>query len=119
MAKNLGDSNVLVFANTMVDNFYFVIFVCKYPYAVAPSFSILVAIGIFATNGGDGGALRLMGHSHPIFPPIKGFFIQNQCFDIGNLFYFTLRDAILEWGKIFMQFHPSFNFEKLEMAFCK
>jgi hypothetical protein len=60
-----------------------------------------------------------MGHSHPIFPPTKGFFIQNQCFDIVNIFYFTLRDAILEWGQIFMQFHPSCNFEELEMAFCK
>jgi hypothetical protein len=79
----------------------------------------LVVIIIVATNGGNGGALKLMGHSHPIFPPIKGFIIQNQCFDIVNLFCFTLRDAILEWGKIFLQFHPSSNFEELEMAFRK
>jgi hypothetical protein len=79
----------------------------------------LVAIKIVATNGGDGGAPRPMGHSHPTFPPIEGFFIQNQCFDIVNLFYFTLKDVILKWGEIFMLFHPSCIFEELEVTFCK
>jgi hypothetical protein len=36
-----------------------------------------------------------------------------------NLFCFTLRDAILEWGENFMQFHPSCTFLELEVAFCK
>ncbi len=34
-----------------------------------------------------------------------------------NLFCFTLRDAILEWGKKFMQSHPSCIFLELEVAF--
>jgi hypothetical protein len=55
MAKILGDFSVLVLANTMVNSFYFARFplqVHLYPYAVAPSFSILVAIRVVATNGG-------------------------------------------------------------------
>jgi len=97
MATILRDFSVFVLANTMVNSFYFARFpfqVHLYPCVVAPSFSSLVAIIIVAMNGGNGGALRLMGHSHPIFPPIKRFFIQKQ-------------------------FHPSCNFEELEMAFCK
>ncbi len=98
MAIILGDSSVLVLANAMANSFYFARLpfqIHLYPYAIVPSFSILVAIIIVATNGGDGWALRLVGHSHPIFPPIKGYFIQNQCFDIVNIFCFTLRDANL------------------------
>jgi hypothetical protein len=36
-----------------------------------------------------------------------------------NLFCFTLRDVILEWGENFMQFHPGCIFLKLEAAFYK
>ncbi len=36
-----------------------------------------------------------------------------------NLFYFTLRYVILEWGKKFMQFHSGCTFLELEAAFCK
>jgi hypothetical protein len=36
-----------------------------------------------------------------------------------NSFCFTLRDAILEWGENFMQFHPSCSFMELEVTFCK
>ncbi len=39
--------------------------------------------------------------------------------NIMNLFYFTLRDAILEWSKKLMQSHPSCIFLELEVAFCK
>jgi len=39
--------------------------------------------------------------------------------DIVNLFCFTLKDAILEWGKNFIQSHPSWTFLELETAFCK
>jgi len=36
-----------------------------------------------------------------------------------NMFYLTLRDAILEWGKIFMQFHLGYIFLELETTFYK
>jgi hypothetical protein len=36
-----------------------------------------------------------------------------------NFFCFTLRDAILEWGENFMQFHLECTFAKLEVVFCK
>jgi ubiquinone biosynthesis protein COQ9 len=39
--------------------------------------------------------------------------------DIINLFVFTLRDNILEWGKNYAQNHPNYTFEELEQAFCK
>ncbi len=39
--------------------------------------------------------------------------------DIVNLFCFTLRDAILEWGENCMQFHLNCTFLELEVAFCK
>jgi sugar phosphate permease len=39
--------------------------------------------------------------------------------DIINLFGFTLRDSIFEWGKKYIQNHPNFTFEELEQAFCK
>jgi len=54
MATILGESGVFVLANTMANSFYFARFplqVCLYPYAIAPSFPISVAIGIIATNG--------------------------------------------------------------------
>ncbi len=34
--------------------------------------------------------------------------------DIINLFDFTLRDSISEWGKNYVQDHPNCTFEKLE-----
>jgi len=78
METILGDSIVLMLVNNMVNSFYFARYplqVHLYPYVVAhASFFISVAIKIVATNGGDGGAPRPMGHSHPIFPPIEGFF---------------------------------------------
>jgi hypothetical protein len=37
--------------------------------------------------------------------------------DIVNLFCFTLRDAILEWGENFMQSHLKCSFAKLEATF--
>jgi hypothetical protein len=39
--------------------------------------------------------------------------------NIMNLFCFTLRNAILEWGENFIQFHSSCIFLELEVAFCK
>jgi hypothetical protein len=36
-----------------------------------------------------------------------------------NLFYFTLRNVILEWNKKFIQFQLSCTFLKLEVAFSK
>ncbi len=36
-----------------------------------------------------------------------------------NLFYFTLKDVILEWGKKFMQSHPGYIFLELEATFYK
>jgi hypothetical protein len=39
--------------------------------------------------------------------------------DIINLFGFTLRDNISEWGENYVQDHPNCIFEKLEQAFCK
>jgi hypothetical protein len=38
---------------------------------------------------------------------------------IMNLFGFTLRDIIFEWGKNYVQDHPNYIFEELEQAFCK
>jgi hypothetical protein len=39
--------------------------------------------------------------------------------DIVNLFGFTLRDNVCEWGKNYVQDHPNYTLEKLEQAFCK
>ncbi len=39
--------------------------------------------------------------------------------DIINLFGFTLRDNILEWGENFVQDHPNYTFDELEQAFYK
>jgi hypothetical protein len=39
--------------------------------------------------------------------------------NIINLFCFTFRDAILEWGENFMQSHLGCTFAKLEVTFCK
>jgi hypothetical protein len=39
--------------------------------------------------------------------------------DIINLFGFTLRDNIFEWGENYVQNHPNYIFEKLEQTFCK
>jgi hypothetical protein len=36
-----------------------------------------------------------------------------------NLFCFTFRVAILEWGKKFMQIHLGYIFLELEVTFCK
>lgn len=37
----------------------------------------LVALKV-VTSEGDGGAPKLVWHSHPIFPPTKGFYTKNQ-----------------------------------------
>jgi hypothetical protein len=39
--------------------------------------------------------------------------------DIINLFGFTLRYDILEWGKKFVHDHFNCTFKELEQAFCK
>ncbi len=39
--------------------------------------------------------------------------------DIINLFSFTLKDIIFEWGENCVQDHPNYTFEELEQAFCK
>jgi hypothetical protein len=39
--------------------------------------------------------------------------------NIFNLFCFTLKDVILEWGEIFIQSHPNYTFVKLEATICK
>ncbi len=39
--------------------------------------------------------------------------------DIINLFGFTFKDNIFEWGENFVQNHPNCIFEKLEQTFCK
>jgi hypothetical protein len=39
--------------------------------------------------------------------------------DIVNMFYFTLRNAMSEWGETFMKFHLVCKFEELKVAFCK
>jgi len=39
--------------------------------------------------------------------------------DIMNLFRFTLKDSIFEWGESYVQDHPKCIFEKLEQTFCK
>jgi hypothetical protein len=39
--------------------------------------------------------------------------------NIINLFGFTFRDIIFEWGENFIQDHPNCTFEKLEQIFCK
>jgi hypothetical protein len=38
--------------------------------------------------------------------------------DIINLFGFTLRDNISEWGENYVQDHPNCTFEELEQTFC-
>ncbi len=37
--------------------------------------------------------------------------------NIIDLFGFTLKDSILEWGKNFIQNHPNYTFKELEQAF--
>jgi hypothetical protein len=39
--------------------------------------------------------------------------------DIINLFSFTLRDNIFEWGENYVQDNPNYTFEELEQTFCK
>jgi hypothetical protein len=39
--------------------------------------------------------------------------------DIINLFGFTLKDNIFEWGENYVQNHPDYTFEKLEQTFYK
>jgi hypothetical protein len=39
--------------------------------------------------------------------------------NIINLFGFTLKDTISEWGENYVQDHPNCTFEELEQAFCK
>ncbi len=39
--------------------------------------------------------------------------------DIINMFGFTLRNNIFEWGENFVQNHPNCTFEKLEQTFYK
>jgi hypothetical protein len=39
--------------------------------------------------------------------------------DIINLFGFTFKDNIYEWGENYVQDHPNYTFEKLEQRFCK
>jgi hypothetical protein len=39
--------------------------------------------------------------------------------DIINLFGFTLKDCIFEWGENYIQDHQNYNFEELEQAFYK
>jgi hypothetical protein len=39
--------------------------------------------------------------------------------DIINLFGFTLKDNISEWGENYVQDNPNCTFEKLEQSFCK
>jgi hypothetical protein len=38
--------------------------------------------------------------------------------NIINLFGFTLKDTISEWGENYVQDHPNCTFEELEQAFC-
>jgi hypothetical protein len=44
---------------------------------------------------------------------------EKQDVDIMNLFFFTLRDSILEWGKKIMQSHLGCIFLKLKTTFYK
>jgi hypothetical protein len=39
--------------------------------------------------------------------------------NIINLFGFTLKDNIFEWGENYVQNHPNYTFEELEQTFCK
>lgn len=39
--------------------------------------------------------------------------------NIMNMFWFTLKDAILEWGENFMQSHLNCTFLELEVEICK
>ncbi len=39
--------------------------------------------------------------------------------DIINMFGFTFKDNIYEWGENNVQDHLNYNFEKLEQTFCK
>jgi hypothetical protein len=38
--------------------------------------------------------------------------------DIINLFGFTFKDNIFEWGENYVQKHPNCTFEELEQTFC-
>jgi sugar phosphate permease len=38
---------------------------------------------------------------------------------IVNLFCFIIRNAISEWGEIFMKTHLVYRFEKLKVTLCK
>jgi len=39
--------------------------------------------------------------------------------DIINMFGFTFKDNIYEWGENYVQDHPNCTFEELEQTFCK
>ncbi len=39
--------------------------------------------------------------------------------NIINLFGFTLKDSIFEWGENYVQDHPNCTFEELEQTSCK
>jgi hypothetical protein len=39
--------------------------------------------------------------------------------NIINLFGFTFKNNIFEWGENYVQDHPNYIFEELEQAFCK
>ncbi len=39
--------------------------------------------------------------------------------DIINLFGFTFKDGIFEWGENNVQDHPNYTFEELEQAFLQ
>jgi hypothetical protein len=39
--------------------------------------------------------------------------------NIINLFGFTLKNNILEWGENYVQDHPNYTFEELKQTFCE
>ncbi len=39
--------------------------------------------------------------------------------NIMNMFGFTFKDSIFEWGENYAQDNPNYTFEELEQAFCK
>jgi hypothetical protein len=39
--------------------------------------------------------------------------------DIINMFGFTFKDNIFEWGENYVQDHPNCTFKELEQTFCK
>jgi len=39
--------------------------------------------------------------------------------NIINMFSFTFKDNICEWGENFIISYPNYTFEKLEQTFCK